>query len=122
MPYELLIETDGGPDHAISTLKNKLAIFAMFLVTRVYKLIVIRGCPGLSYLNTVERTMSVLNIGLANLALHMKPYQWLLDEFLVNIFLMKQVQIAVSEYDNELPTAIDLFQPKTDLFSTHALI
>ena len=47
MPYELLIETDGGPNHVIRTLQNKLTIFALFLVTSVDKIIVIRGCAGL---------------------------------------------------------------------------
>ena len=58
MTYEVLVETtDGGPDHRF-TLQN-------VLTTNVDKLVVIRGFPpGLSYPNTAERTMLVLNIGL----------------------------------------------------------
>ena len=88
MTYELLIETDGGPDLAISTLKNKLAKFAISLVITVENLIVIRGCPSLYYLNTVKRKTSVLNISLDNIALHMKPCQWMLDKVLSNNFSM----------------------------------
>ena len=45
IPYEMLIETDGGPDHAIRTLHKKLVIFYLFLVARVDKIIVVRGFP-----------------------------------------------------------------------------
>ena len=91
MPYKLLIENDGVPDHEISTLQNKLAFFSLFLVTIVDKLIVIRSWPDLLYLNTVERTMSVISIGLANISINMKPLWWLLYEVLINALLMKQV-------------------------------
>ena len=100
MTYELLIETDGGPDLAISTLKNKLAKFAISLVITVENLIVIRGCPSLYYLNTVKRKTSVLNISLDNIALHMKPCQWMLDKVLSNNFSMIKVLITVSACDN----------------------
>ena len=108
IPYELLIETDGGPDHAISTFQNKFAILALFLFTSVGRIIFIRGCPGIFCLSILERKMPVLNISLSNLAFQIKPCQWLLDEVLANNFLMKQVRIAVSEYDNELPMVIDV--------------
>ena len=32
------------------------------------KLVATRGCPGLSYLNTAEREMSLLNIRISSLA------------------------------------------------------
>ena len=72
IPFEMFIETKGGHDHVISTLQNKLIIFSLFLVTIVYKLIVIRSFPSILYLNRVERKMSVLNIDFSNLALQMK--------------------------------------------------
>ena len=68
-----IVETDGGPDHAIKTLQNKLTILSQLLITNVDKLIVTRGYQGLSYLKTVERKMSVLNTGLSNIALQTKP-------------------------------------------------
>ena len=73
VPYEMLIETDVGTDHSTITFQNKFSIFDMFLVTRVDKLVVIHSCPGLLYLNKVERKMIFLNIGLSNIALQMKP-------------------------------------------------
>ena len=98
IPYEILIETYGGPNHEIITLQNNLAIFALFLFTGVDKLIVSPDCLGILYLNTVDRTMSVINIFLANFALKMKPFQGLLYEVLSNILSMKQVRKSVSEY------------------------
>ena len=73
MPYDMLIETDRGPYHSIITFHNKLAMFVMLLVTSVDKLILILGCPGLLYINMVERKFPVLTIGFSNLGLQMKP-------------------------------------------------
>ena len=53
MPYDMLIETDGGPDRTIVTLQKKLAIFDLLLTISVDKIIVIRGCPVLLYIKTV---------------------------------------------------------------------
>ena len=106
IPYDLFIEIGGGPDHEISTFQNNFCIFALFLFTSVDKLVVASNCPGISYINTVEKKILVLNIGLANITLQMKPCQWLLYEVLANTFLMKKVQTAASEYKNKLPTDI----------------
>ena len=70
IPYELLIETEGGNNHAIITLQNKLAIFTMLLLTSVDKLIVICGCPGLFYINTAEKKKCHLSIS----ALQISPF------------------------------------------------
>ena len=75
MPYELLIKADRG-------CIKKSCSFALFLKSKADQFIVIRGCPGLSYLNTEERAMSDLNIRLVNLSLKLSPILWLLEEFL----------------------------------------
>jgi hypothetical protein len=109
MPYEILIEADGGCDHNFY-LQNKLALFGLFLKSGVDKLIAIPGCPGLSYLNTEERAMSVLNIGLANLSLKLEPCEWLTREVLHGASSMKAVRKAVCDYDIELPIALDILR------------
>eukprot|EP00957_Ditylum_brightwellii_P038933 2941580-Ditylum_brightwellii.AAC.1 len=109
MPYKLLVEADGGPDHAFS-LQNWCALFALFLVSNVDKLVADCGCPSLSYLNTVERKMSVLSIGTNNYAASIKPEQWLLDEVLANMMSMKAVRKAVEECDSEFHAAIAALQ------------
>ena len=73
LPYLVLIECDGGPDHNLTFLFNQLALFGLFLVGNMDKLNATRGTPGLSYLNTTERPMSNLNRGLSSLALRLNP-------------------------------------------------
>eukprot|EP00957_Ditylum_brightwellii_P045454 3445767-Ditylum_brightwellii.AAC.1 len=117
MPYKLLIEADGGPDHAFN-LQNWCVLFALFLVSNVDKLVAVHGCPGLSYFNTVERTMSVLSIGTNDFAASMKPEQWLLDEVLANMMSMKAVRKAVEEYDSEFHAVIAALQQKAHTTSS----
>ena len=75
MPYMVFLETSGGPDHNIKHWRNVLSLFTIFLVGNINKdkLCAAYGCPGHSYLNTVERCMSILNLGLTNLSLTMDP-------------------------------------------------
>ncbi len=55
------------------------------------KLVGFRGCPGQSYLNTVERCMAILNLGLANLDLCLDPdaSEYLFDLLDGNISMKK---------------------------------
>ena len=103
MPYVALLETDGGPDHNLKFLHNILSLLALFKLGKMDKLVAVRGCPGLSYLNTVERCMAILNLGLANLALMIDPTapEWLFN-VLEGCGSMKEVQSAVALYDAEL--------------------
>ena len=55
LPYWVLMECDGGPDHNLTFLSNQLSLLGLFLVGGMDKLTATRGCPGLSYLNTAER-------------------------------------------------------------------
>lgn len=103
MPYVALLETDGGPDHNLKFLHNILSLLALFKLGNMDKLVAVRGCPGLSYLNTVERCMAILNLGLANLALVIDPTspEWLFD-VLEGCGSMKEVRSAVALHDAEL--------------------
>ena len=67
----VLIECDGGPDHNTTFLANLLSFIGLFLIGNMEKLNATPGCPGLSYLNTSERPVSLLNYGLVYLALRM---------------------------------------------------
>ena len=68
-PAALLLQTDGGPDHNITFLKTQLALLATFVKLDLDHFVAIRGAPHGSWLNTVERAMSILNLGLMNLSL-----------------------------------------------------
>ena len=96
-------------DHNLTFLSNQLALLGLFLVCPMDKLTVVRGCPNLSYLNTCERAMSLLNIGLSALALRMDPNtdDWLLEEVLAGSSSMKAVRKAIEEYDAAVPAALE---------------
>ncbi len=69
----LLLQTDGGSDHNITFLRTQLALVGLFITLMeefgLDHFVAIRGAPHGSWLNTVERSMSILNFGLQNLAL-----------------------------------------------------
>ena len=69
----ILLQTDGGPDHNIAFLRTQLALVGLFIALMeelgLDHLVAIRGAPHRSWLNAVERSMSILNLGLQNLAL-----------------------------------------------------
>ena len=71
------------------------------------KLVAVRGCPGHSYLNTVERCMSILNLGLTNLGMRVDfdSPDWLFD-LLEGNGSMKKLRDAIALYDSDLQQAI----------------
>lgn len=66
-PYFLM--TDGGPEHRTTFESVKVSLIHLFRQTGVNHLIAMRAAPGQSYVNPVERIMSILNIALQNCAL-----------------------------------------------------
>ena len=73
LAYMVLIECDGGPDHNLTFLYNQLALFGLFLIGGMDKLVATRGCPGLSYLNTTKWPMSLLKYWCPSLSLMLDP-------------------------------------------------
>ena len=61
-PHLLLI-TDGGPEHNVTFHSVKIPLMVIFKELNLESLVAIRTAPGHSYLNIVERIMSILNIG-----------------------------------------------------------
>ena len=94
----LLLQTDGGPDHNLSFLRTKLALVALFIAIDVDHFVALRGAPHGSYLNTVERCMSLLNLGLQNLALKRGKMALWAEEEVANI----QSMASVRKYYEEL--------------------
>eukprot|EP00957_Ditylum_brightwellii_P187826 14301210-Ditylum_brightwellii.AAC.1 len=116
MPYAILIETDRGPDHRPNMLNNMMAIFALFLAYGVNKLTVIRGIPGQSYLNTVERSISVFNLRLANCAvmMNMVLHTWLFQDVLTSATLLNATHAAINEYNNDLAATIKILEQRAE--------
>ena len=65
----LIVYSDGGPDHRLTYHSVKLALIILFKRLGIDTLIAPRTAPGHSWLNPAERIMSVLNLGLQNVAL-----------------------------------------------------
>jgi len=56
--------TDGGPDHNCKHISVRLGILALFLELELDTMVVTRTAPTQSWVNPVERVVSVLNLGL----------------------------------------------------------
>lgn len=65
----LLIFSDGGPDHRVTYHSVKLALILIFKNQDLDILVAGRTAPGHSWINPVERIMSILNIAMQNAAL-----------------------------------------------------
>ena len=70
-PFYLVgLETDDGGDHNHNHVLNKLPLFGRNILGNMYKLNVTRGFPGISFLDTSEGGMALLNIGISGLSLN----------------------------------------------------
>ena len=72
-----------------------------------------RGCPGLSFINSANRAMALLNIGISDLALKSNVQvgnKLFMDEVIGKALSMKSARAAVQEYDTELPLAIAILE------------
>ena len=65
----LMLYTDGGPEHRTTFESVKIALIHLFRTTNVELLIALRTAPGQSFINPVERVMSLINISLQNVAI-----------------------------------------------------
>ena len=65
----LYVMTDGGPEHRVNFESIKIPLILMFKQLKLDSLLAICTAPGKSYVNIVERIMSILNTGFQNVAL-----------------------------------------------------
>ena len=68
----IFMVTDGGPEHRLNFHSLKIPLLILFSELCLQLFVAIRTAPGHSYINTVERIMSILNIGFQNVALERK--------------------------------------------------
>ena len=88
MPHIFTV-TNGGPEHHVNFHSVKIPLLILFRELRLQPLVAIRTAPGHSYINTVERIMSILNIGFRNVALERKESQS--DDVIKNCKNMKDL-------------------------------
>lgn len=65
----LFLMTDGGGEHRVNFHSVKVPLILLFKELDLDLLVAIRCAPGQSYISVVERIMSILNIGIQNVAL-----------------------------------------------------
>ncbi|WAR27915.1 hypothetical protein MAR_013619 [Mya arenaria] len=71
----LIRYTDGGPDHRVTYRSVQLCSLLEFIALDLDMIVCARTAPAMSYLNPAERTMSVLNLALQNVALQREKMQ-----------------------------------------------
>ena len=107
------LDTDGGGDHNHKNVRNKLALFGLFILGNMDKLNVTHGFTGIYFLNTAKRAVALMNIGLSGLVSKSNVQvgdELFMDEVIGNASLMKSVRSAVQEYDIELPLDIAVLE------------
>ena len=64
IPSVVFISTDGGSDHKNTNVQNQAAMLGMVLLLNLHFCIGNRNAPDGSWINSIERIMSLLNLGL----------------------------------------------------------
>jgi len=105
-PTVLVLQTDGGPDHSLKRLATKLALIAMFKDIDLDHLVVLRCAPNGSAMNKVERSMSVLNIPLAHVALKRGEMPAWAEEAVKNCNSMASVRVVAEKEDAKQQKAL----------------
>jgi hypothetical protein len=91
----LVIKTDGGPDRNNTFVSVQLAFFALAIELDLDCLILMRTTPGQSYVNPVERVMSVLNLALHGVSLERGHSGTDTEALLKNLNTMKARRLAL---------------------------
>ena len=103
----LAIKTDGGPDRNTTYVAVQLAFLALALELGVRHLILMRTAPGQSYVNPVERVMSVLNVAGQGIATARGLCAADTEAVLKNANSMKNTRQALRNADGERAHAPD---------------
>ncbi len=96
-----------------------MALFGLFLICNVDKMTATRCCPGLSFLNIVERAMSLVNMGISSLALAIDPDadKFLVEEVIKGMSSMKNVRDSIADYDEAVEVAIQILERQLNQLS-----
>ncbi|KAI8503983.1 hypothetical protein Bbelb_180510 [Branchiostoma belcheri] len=97
-PKVFLKYSDGGTDQRNTLESVKCAHIALFKVMNFDLLILARCAPGQSYVNPAERLMSILNIGLQNVALERKQLSDELEKLLTRAGSMAEVRNLAKQH------------------------
>lgn len=112
LPYSIIMEANGGPDHNLIFFSNQISLFGIFLLLEIDSLKVFCGCSSLLYLNTTERAMPSINIQLSCLALKLahNTDAWLHEDIIASCLIMKAARSAINQYDKEFLVAVQVLE------------
>lgn len=97
----LFIKTDGGPDRNPTFVAVQLAAMSLAMSLGCKQLVLMRTAAGQSYVNNVERCMSVLNLGLQGIATARELCPPETETILKDVNSMKERRIALASADGE---------------------
>lgn len=100
----LVIKTDGGPDRNNKRIAVQLAFLALALEMDLDCCVLVRTTPGQSYVNPVERVMSVLNLGLYGVALERGNCGVATETLLTTNQSMKTRRVVMSSGSSDEPS------------------
>ena len=111
----LFIYCDGGPDHRLTYVSVQLSLIALFLNLNLDFLVACRTAPNHSWRNSVERVMSLLNIGLQCVGLMRVKMSDEFESAVYNANNLHQLREAVSSRKEEVVSSL---KPPTDLLKS----
>jgi len=100
-PTVLVLQTDGGPDHSMKRVAVQLALIATFKELDIDHFVVLRCAPNGSARNKIERSMSVLNLGLAHVATRRGDMDPWAEKAAMNASSMQAVRDVAKEVEGE---------------------
>ncbi len=112
-PFGIVLQTDGGPDHNLTFLRTRLALVSLFISGDMDILVAIRGAPNGSWLNKAERCMSILNLGLQDVALIQGVMPEWAEDHVKSASSMKDVRKIAESLEKETKAARDRANKKS---------
>ena len=103
----LMLKTDSGPDRKNTYASAQLAYTPLAIALKLDLLVLMRTAPGQSFVNPVERVMSVLSLGIHGLATERATCPANTEAVLKGANSMKAVRTALANVDVEQAAAPD---------------
>ena len=113
----LLVYTDGGPDHRTTYRSVQMMWIAVFLALDLDLLVAARTAPCQSYANPAERTMSLFNLALQNVALRRERMDEKSEAMMKSASSMKVVRMKADKTTTLKGNLLQAMQPVVELLN-----
>lgn len=115
VPPILALYTDGGPDHRPTYGSVQVALLGVFKRYDLDMLVACRTAPGQSFINPVERIMSLLNLALQGIALERSPMAAEYEDLLKSCSSMAEIRETAAKTPSLQSAYVNSVQPCIDL-------